>query len=488
MGGRVAGAGQVMAEQQTGRGVRGVVAAAAPLAAAVGAEVMRDGGNAYDGAVTAALAETVLLPPKCGLGGDLVAIVLPAGAHEPECLLAIGGAPQGLARATRRGELTETGPTSVGVPAAPAGYAVLSGRAVHDRDRHAAPAIRIARDGVVWPSICRVLGEESLELATTHEPAGSVYFPDGTPLAEGQVVRLPGLARALSSWVELGEQFLQGEVGRAIVSRVADAGGVLTGDDLRHGVASWAAADRTRVHGRDLWATPAPTHGPSLLDAMSRHDLTDPAGLWEATQTAIDHRRRWLGDTRGEGTSMVSAVDADGTVVVIVHSNSYPRFGSGLVVADYDLILNNRAGRGFTSQEGHPNFPSAGRRPATTLMAWAVGPAGAAPTHLGATPGGANQMTWNAQLVAELLADPDRDPGWLVTAPRWEWLPEDGAVRVEADLPDPIRRALAAAATRVEVVPRWGLRSAQQVALRPVPGSACVAAVDPRTGGLVVPV
>lgn len=484
----MAGAGQVMAEQQTGRGARGVVAAAAPLAAAVGAEVMREGGNAYDGAVTAALAETALLPPKCGLGGDLVAIVLPAGAEEPECLLAIGGAPRRLAEATRRGQLADTGPTSVGVPAAPAGYAALSQRGVRDRARHAAPAVRIAQDGVVWAPICRVLGEESRELAATHEPGGSVYFPGGQPLEQGQVVRLGGLARALQSWAELGEGFLQGEVGTAIVDRVAAGHGVLASEDLQHGRAAWYPPARARVHDHEVWTTPGPTHGPSMLDALGRHDLADPGGLWEATQQAIAQRRRQLADARDDGTSMVSAVDADGTVVVIVHSNSYPRFGSGLVVADYDLILNNRAGRGFSDQVGHPNFPAAGRRPATTLMAWALGPVGGAPTHLGATPGGANQMTWNAQLVADLLADPGTAPGRLVTAPRWEWLPDDDGVRVEDDLADPVRAAVEAAATRIEVVPRWGLRSAQQVAVRPGEGSACLAAVDPRTGGLVVPV
>ena len=45
---------------------------------------LRDGGNAYDAAVAAALAETVLLPPKCGFGGDLVAIVIPGSAPSPK--------------------------------------------------------------------------------------------------------------------------------------------------------------------------------------------------------------------------------------------------------------------------------------------------------------------------------------------------------------------------------------------------------------------
>ena len=74
----------VIAEQCTGRGADGVVCAAAPLAAQAGAAVLRDGGNAFDAVVAAALAETVLLPSKCGLAGDLIAIAARAGSAVPE--------------------------------------------------------------------------------------------------------------------------------------------------------------------------------------------------------------------------------------------------------------------------------------------------------------------------------------------------------------------------------------------------------------------
>ena len=54
---------------------------------------------------------------------------------------------------------------------------------------------------------------------------------------------------------------------------------------------------------------------------------------------------------------MVSAADRDGTVVTVVHSNSFPRFGSGIVVPGYDLVLANRAGRGFDPHTGAPELP-----------------------------------------------------------------------------------------------------------------------------------
>ena len=102
----------VMAEHCLARSPRGVVAAAAPAAARIGADALAQGGSAYDAAVAAALAETVLLPPKCGLGGDLVALVWHRDRDEPEALLAIGGAPAGLAAVASAGRLTETGPMS----------------------------------------------------------------------------------------------------------------------------------------------------------------------------------------------------------------------------------------------------------------------------------------------------------------------------------------------------------------------------------------
>lgn len=265
---------------------------------------------------------------------------------------------------------------------------------------------------------------------------------------------------------------------------------MLAPGDFAYGDAEWVPAAEGRMAGRRLWATPAPTHGPSLLDAMGDAAPGDDAGaLWDRIQAVIQRRNGALADPRhlADGTSMVSAADADGNAVVVVHSNSFPRFGSGIVTADYDLVLNNRAGRGFTAEPGHPNGPEPGRRPATTLHAWAWSDEAGGVALLGATPGGENQMPWNAQALSQLVAG-EREPGMLVTAPRWEWLPEDGGARVEEGLPPADRRALEARAPSVTEVQRWGLSSAQQVVARPVPGAALIAAADPRTGGAVVAV
>ena len=471
----------VMAEQVTARGVHGVVAAAAPQAAQAAAQVLREGGNAFDAALTAALAETVLLPPKCGLGGDLVAIVLEAGSREPRALVAVGGAPAGLAEIATAGRWRDVGATSVGPPAAPSGYAALAELGVAGRARAAAPAIALATNGFAWASVCTRLSEQAQSLVAEMNPQGTVFYPDGRPIAPGAPTRLHGLAAALQEWVDLGAAFLTGAVGDAIVAAVAARGGVLTGDDFRFARAEWSACATTEVGGRHAWATPSPTHGPGLLDAIADYASTPmtPTDLHRAVMRAVARQRESLGDP---GTSMVSAADSAGNIAVVVHSNSYPRFGSGIVVTEFDLPLANRAGRGFTPEEGHPNFPVAGRRPATTLHAWAMSGTDGRPWMFGGTPGGVNQLPWNAQSLARILAGEDRT-GVLVASPLWEWLPDDDGIRLEGGF-DP--GAAPETVGRIVAAPRWGCKSAQQVVRVARDGEPWEAAADPRTVGLAL--
>lgn len=472
-----------MAEQCTGRGPHGVVVAAAPMAASIGAAAMRCGGNAFDAALAALLAEVVLLPPKCGLAGDLVALHLAPGGTEPFALLAIGTAPRALGPAVRElGALPDTGPLSVGIPGAPAGYAALAARGRLPLAELAQPAIDLARDGVPWARICSVLAQESASLVARHSPGGTRYYPAGRTPAPGELIRLPGLAAALEELVVRGARLFDGPVGDAVCTLVQEAGGVLERDEVASALAEWVPAARGRSGGWNLWSTPAPTHGPSLLDAMASLDAdADAADLLRAIDAVEARRSATAGDTAA-GTSMVSAADDEGHVLTVVHSNSYPRFGSGLVVDDFDLILANRAGRGFTAEDGHPNFPAPGRRPVTTLHAWAAGRGGGA-SHLGGTPGGASQVAWNVQALHQLVHR-GASPPEIVLGGRWERT-AGGTVRVEAGV-GPGDRAALAALGRIEDVPEWGLRCAQQVVCRPEPGRAVEGAVDPRTGGLAV--
>lgn len=473
----------VMGEQCQARSPRGAVAAAAPAAALIGVDMLRAGGNAYDAAVAAALAETVLLPPKCGLAGDLVALAWRRGSDRPEALLAIGGAPAGLGAVAVRGEMRATGPTSVGVPGAPAGYLALADRGRLPLAQLAAPAIELARSGFCWSRICSLLSEEAMALVARYNPGGTRYYPDNRIMPPGTVIRLPGLAATLESFVRERGGFLLGAVGEAILACVRRHGGILTRADLATAAAAeWVAAAQGKLADRPLFVTPAPTHGPALVRALSRIEpsVTDTAvAVHGGVMEALGWQRRELADP--SGTSMVSAADREGTLVTIVHSNSYPRFGSGLVAEPFDLILANRAGRGFSDEPGHPNFPAAGRRPATTLHAWGVSGPGRVRWQ-GATPGGDNQMPWNAQTLARMMAG-EADIGLLVVAPRWQWNPADDSLTVEEGFDAAELDVLRSTAGRLAQVGRWALRSAMQIVTFDADEEVASAAVDPRTVG-----
>src|ERR1700719_2177166 len=98
-----------------------VATAAVPAAADIAMEILREGGNAFDAVLAACFVEAVCLPMKCGLGGDVVALVhLTDGRMRALISVGPGGARFGP------GQLTLTGPRSVGVPGAPDGYAALA--------------------------------------------------------------------------------------------------------------------------------------------------------------------------------------------------------------------------------------------------------------------------------------------------------------------------------------------------------------------------
>ncbi|MFD7898686.1 gamma-glutamyltransferase [Streptomyces sp. NPDC059743] len=434
---------RTIARRAVASGTLGAVASGSRTASGIGLAALLDGGNAFDAALAAAFAETVVMPSKCGLAGDLVALYVTADDEEPVSVIALGGAPAGLyaAVAARNWQVPATGPLSVGVPGAPAGYAHLGALGRMSRERLVSPAVALARRGFPWSRLNVLLTEESLATLTRYQPDGGRCFPATGPLAEGEVVRMPGLAGVLERFVHDGSDLFAGELGRRLVGYVQEHGGVLGLDDLGTvEVIEERAHSVESEHGR-LWATNGPSYGIALTRTFDREHRVDrgaPTSPDAVAQALAALARGGLQPAlTAEGTSTVSAADADGNAVVIVHSNSFPQYGSGLVLPGDDLVLANRAGRGFTFEADHPNAPRPGQRPLTTLHAWALKDATRSWV-LGATPGGAQQVPWNAQVIDQLtcpdLLDGPARMGAAVTAPKWE-ISDRGVLREGAELP-----------------------------------------------------
>jgi gamma-glutamyltranspeptidase/glutathione hydrolase len=454
----------LLATNAVAAGSAGAVACTARSAAAAGAAALAAGGNALDAVLAAAMLETVLMPPKCGLAGELVGLVLPPGRHEPSALIALGPAAAGLAQHVARHGLASTGPSAVAVPAAPAGYAALAARSRFGLEAAVQPAIKLAERGIAWSPLCARLAAQADELLLRWQPDGCVYRPASGPLPVGTVLPLPGMAELLREFARAGAHLFDGPIGDTIVARVRGDGGVLEASDFAAAQAEWTAPAAHTFPAGTLYATPEPTYGQALLDVLAAAQR--PEQLPELIATAAapgDPRAPLLVD----GTSVVAAVDAEGTAAVIVHSNSFPQFGSGLVVEDYDLVLSNRPGRGFSGDPSAPNAVRPGARPAATLHAWMLDPADG-PALLGATSGGDHQIEWNAQLLTRLLAEPEIDLGTLLLDRRWERTA--GGTRLEGwdDASSPL------------------VGSSHSIVRRGDRSQAPAAAADPRLGGTAV--
>ena len=208
------------------------------LAAEVGAEIMKQGGNAIDAAVATGFALAVTFPEAGNLGGGGYMVIRLADGR----VAALDYREMAPLAATRdmyvgiNGKLTGEsvfGPRASGVPGAVAGmleahrkYGVLPLAKV------LAPAIRLASDGfLVDSTLFRSLADEKYRIESF---AGkSVFFPNGAPPPIGSRLRQPQLARTIRLISDSGAAvFYRGSIADSIAAQMRRDGGLITKADL----------------------------------------------------------------------------------------------------------------------------------------------------------------------------------------------------------------------------------------------------------------
>lgn len=446
-----------------------VVTSAVPAAAAAGIAAYALGGNAFDAALSACFLETIALPMKCGLAGDLVAMFR-VKAGPLRALVSVG---PGCAAIAQGCKLERLGPRSVGIPGAPDGYATLAGFASLSVERLIQPALRAAEKGVVWTQVGLSYVHEAAELLQQQNKT-TPYMPGGRIPQPGDLLQLPGLGRLLERFAKHRAHLFTHGDGERLVARLQAAGGLLSIEDMQVRPARLVDPSAAEMGIGRLFATPSPTSGMRLLKIIGEA-LRKESSLLEIVRAERVRENQRGRQTKDDGTSVVTAADADGNAVVVVHSNSFPRFGSGIVLED-GLVLNNRPGRGFdlAAPPESANAPRAGRVPQTTLHAWALEDQSV--LLMGATPGGINQLPWNSQALMDLMSGASIREA--VTNPRWAIDDQDN-VKVEDGANFP------ADTSHIKIVPQFSHRSAQQILRIPRTGLLSAAA-DPRADAVAL--
>ena len=256
----------------------GAIAVAAPhhLAVEAAADVVREGGNAIDAAVTAAAVLTLVYPHQCSIGGDLFALV-----RRPDGTTVTVDASGRYGTGDRRGSATShlTGPGSVTVPGVLSGWAALIELAgSRPVDRLLEPSIRLASGGVpVTSRLAAAIGEVAAESDVSADLQALVTDGHGRPLRAGDELVQPRLAATLSELASDGLLSLyDGPLADVVSSGMSTLGIPVTRDDLAGHAAQLREPLTADVCGLRLSTAPPGSQGYVLLSTMlTAQELTD---------------------------------------------------------------------------------------------------------------------------------------------------------------------------------------------------------------------
>jgi len=398
------------------RTTQGMVVAPHFAAAEAGRAVLAEGGNAVEAAIAVAATIAVVYPHMNSIGGDGFWLI-----HRPgQPVVAIDACGRAAAKADLAlynglDNVPWRGPLAANtVAGAIAGWAKAREIApgTLPLSRLLAEAIAYARDGVsVTAGGAALAAAKSAELRDLPGAYAEIFEPDGRPLAEGDSLRQPALARTLERLVEEGlDSFYRGELALDIASDLAALGSPVSAQDLSAHRAELTEPLSVSVKGATLFNHQPPTQGiasllilaladrlelgadssfahlhglveatkqaflwrdvhcgdPAFMEADPRALLADSAAL-DAMAGKIDPERAlpWPQPSQQGDTVWFGAADRDGMVVSLIQS-TYFEFGSGLVLPKTGITWQNR-GASFRLAESGWNALKPGRKPFHTL-------------------------------------------------------------------------------------------------------------------------
>ncbi|MFO7603650.1 MAG: gamma-glutamyltransferase [Gammaproteobacteria bacterium] len=389
------------------------IASAHPVATQAGLDIIQQGGNAFDAAITVSATLAVVEPYSSGMGGggfwllhreaDKKQVMIdgreraPLKAHRNMYLDTDGNVIAGL---------SVDGPLAAGIPGEPAALAHIAkhyGRL--SLQKTLAPAIRAAREGFAVTVHYQRMAKFRLDALRASPEAARIFLHNNEVPPLGHLIKQPELASTLERLATKGERgFYQGTVAKQMIEGVQAAGGIWTYSDLN----SYGIAERTPLmieyQGHRIVTAPPPSSGGvamaqifnqlSLLEATSKAEPLRTHLIIEAMRRAYRDRSVYLGDAdfvavpvarlvgrehaqtmvrdidpematlshelpggaepgRGFHTTHFSILDKEGNRVSATLSINYP-FGSGFVVPGTGVLLNDEMDD-FSAKPGTPN-------------------------------------------------------------------------------------------------------------------------------------
>ncbi|HSM81334.1 MAG TPA: gamma-glutamyltransferase [Nodosilinea sp.] len=458
----------------------GAIAAGHPLTAEAGAEMLRQGGNAFDAAIAAAFTACVTESALTSLaGGGFLLAHTAAGDNrlfdffcQTPLSKDLGRAPDFSPIHANFGDTTQEfhiGLGSMAVPGAIAGLLqVHSALGRLPLAAVVAPAQRWATEGTVVEPFRAYCFQILAPILTATAGARAIYAPEGTLLAAGDRLVMPDFATFLAALVSQGvDLFYRGEVAQAIAQACQTQGGYLTPADLRQyqvierqplAVSYGSATLLTNPppsSGGTLIAfalallaevnpsqTPhrSPRHVAALREVMRQTNLARQRGyddhlyrpaiaaefLGANHLTPYLHQLQTALSAGGSGwgsTTHISVVDGEGNAASLTTSNGE---GSAYILPGTGIMMNNMLGEEDLNPQGFHRWPT-NQRMSSMMAPTLVLHHGKPRLVLGS--GGSNRIRTAILQVVSNVLDFGMDIETAVQAPRLHW--ERGALHLE---------------------------------------------------------
>jgi gamma-glutamyltranspeptidase/glutathione hydrolase len=515
-------------------GKKGMVATGNPLAAQVGLEILKKGGNAIDAALGTAAVLTVVEPTANGIGGDAFAIVWSEG--KLHGLNSSGPSPKSISvkELKRLGytKMPDHGLIPVTVPGAPAAWAELSkkfGRLPFQEVLE--PAIKYAEEGFViqpcvgssWASAYRTYAEKRKNKEEFQTWFDTFAPGDNCPKV-GDYITLKDHGRTLRKIAEtMAESFYRGELAEKIDAFSKKYGGYITKEDLADYNPEWVVPISTNYKGYEIYELPPNGHGITVLMSLNilkemelggRDTFNSTHLQIEALKLAFTDVQKYVADPKvmivkieellspeyakerrslirdkaimpeagcpsKGGTVYLCTADEEGNMVSYIQSN-YMGFGSGLVVPNTGIALHNR-GANFNLDEESDNCIDGCKRPYHTIIPGFLTKDGKPLGPFGIM-GGFMQPQAHLQVMINTI-DYHMNPQEALDRPRWQWV---GGKTVEVEQSFDNRLALELMKAGHDIVVKADSRGfgRGQIIWRNDDGILC-GATEPRTDGQV---
>jgi gamma-glutamyltranspeptidase / glutathione hydrolase len=503
---------------------KSVVAAGHELTANAAAEILEDGGNAFDAALAGMfmtfVAEAVFAAP--GGGGFLMAR---RAGRETCALFDFFAETPRKRRAEDQVEFfpiyADFGPAKqefhIGLGSAATPGVVPGIFAIHDAlgtlpmRRLVEPAARAARRGFPLTAFQAYLFTVIAPILTASEGVAKIFAPGGKPMQAGETFRNEELGETLEWLAEDGARlFLDGDVGQAIVAQSASNGGHLTYDDLKHYRVELREPLTWRHQGAQVALNPPPAasgaliaFGLAYIEALAERGGTiDALALAEAMR-ATNEARATHGEGLAErlaggvlarelreaqahpqayrGTTHISVIDKDGNAASVSLSNGE---GDGYIVGKCGFMLNNMLGEEDLAAGGLHAWREGTRMSSMMAPAIILQPDGTV-TAMGT--GGSNRIrTALLQVAVDLL---DRGMGLedAIEAPRLH-VEKCGTVSFEPGLPEPAQAEFLKLGEKAHAWPERNLFFGGVHAARRSGNGSVEGAGDPRRQGVALTV